>query len=108
MYKSGYTDFSRDNSIATMNLLGTIICSTYYSPPTNVIWKRDGVRVPLDGDRYEMIQTVTDRSSSYYDSVLHIRDAIGLAGNHTYTCSISNYVGSTYKAIPTNMTGNSY
>ena len=54
-----------------------------------------------------MIQTVTDRGSSYYDSVLLIRDAVGHAGNHTYTCNISNYAGSASKDISTNMTGNS-
>ena len=108
MYKSSYTDLSRNNSNATLNLLGTIICSTYNSPPTNVTWKRDGVTVPLDGDRYEMAQTVTNRGSSYYDSVLLVRDAVGLAGNHIYTCNISNYAGSTSKNISTNMTGNSH
>lgn len=107
VYRSRYTDLSRNNNDDTLNLLGTILCSTQYSPPTNVTWKRDGVAVSVDGDRYEMIQTVTNRDYSYYDSVLRIRDAVGLAGNHTYTCSISNYAGSTSKDIPTNMTGKS-
>ena len=108
MYRSGYTDLSRNNSNTTLNLLGTIICSTRYSSPTNVTWERDGVTVPLDGDRYEMMQTVTDRRNSYYDNILLIRDAFGLAGNHTYTCYITNYAGNTSKDIPTNMTGNSH
>ena len=108
VYRSGYTDLSENNSDTTLNLLGTIICSTRYSPPTNVTWERDGVTVSVDGEKYEMIQTVTDRSNSYYDNILLIRDAIGLAGNHTYTCDISNYAGSTSQDISTNMTGSSH
>ena len=97
---------SRKNTNDT--LLGTITCSTRYSPPMHVIWYRDGVRVALDGDRYEMIQSVTDRRSSSYDSVLLIRDAVGHAGNHTYTCWIGNYVGRDAKNTSTTMTGKSH
>ena len=85
--------------------LGNITCRTRNSPPTYVTWERDGVRVPVNGDRYEMIQTVTDRQNSYYDSVLLIRDAVDLAGNHTYTCCVRNYAGSTCKTTSTHMTG---
>ena len=81
------------------------MCRTKYSPPTNVIWRRDGVAIDVDGDRYQMTQTVTDRGNSYYDNVLLIRNAVHLAGTHTYTCFISNSAGSTSTNIQTTMTG---
>lgn len=102
IYDSYYRDLSRDGSSTE---LGSITCRTRYSPPTYVTWERDGVAVPVNGDRYEMTQTVTDRGSSYYDSVLLIRDAVDLAGNHTYTCCIRNYVGNTCKSTSTYMRG---
>ena len=62
----------------------------------------------VDGDKYEMIQTVTDRGSSYYNSTLLIRHAADLAGNHTYTCTITNNAGTTTQSIETTMTGYYY
>ena len=59
----------------------------------------------VDGDLYQMTQTVTHRGNSYYENVLLIRNAVHLAGNHTYTCSISNRAGSTSANIHTTMTG---
>ena len=103
VYSSRYSDLSNTNS----SLLGSLECLTQYSPPTNVIWLRDGVRVHVDGERYEMIQSVIERQSySRYNSTLLIRDAADLAGDHTYTCSITNSVGNTSESINTRLTGN--
>lgn len=102
VYQSYYRDLSRSSGLTEV---GTITCRTQYSPPTNVIWRRDGVRVNVDGDRYKMTQTVTDRGNSRYDNILLIRNAVHLAGSHTYTCFISNSVGSTSNNIRTTMTG---
>ena len=101
MYSSKYTDWSSHNS----SQLGTLECLTRYSPPTTITWLRDGVPVLVDGDKYEMIQTVTNRGNSYYNSTLLIRYAADLAGNHTYTCTITNNAGTTTQSIRTTMTG---
>ena len=72
-----------------------------------MIWLRDGVRVHVDGERYEMIQSGIERQSySRYRNTLLIRDAADLAGDHTYTCSITNNAGSTSESINTRLTGN--
>lgn len=61
--------------------------------------------IDIDNDRYMMTQSVTERYGSYYDNVLQIMDAVSLAGNHRFTCSISNLAGSTSKDIFTTLQG---
>ena len=55
---------------------------------------KDGQSLSIDGSTYQLTQTVTDRASSTYSNVLTVSEAAptGVAG--TYTCSISNDVGS--------------
>ena len=87
------------------SVLGTLECLTQNSPPTTVTWSRDGVAVHVDGVGYEMMQIVTDRQYSRYRNILHIRNAVELVGDHTYTCSVSNAAGSSSQSISTKMTG---
>ena len=102
VYSSRYSDLSNTNS----SLLGSLECLTQYSIPTNVNWLRDGIHVHVDGERYEMIQSVIERwSYSRYRNTLLIRDAAGLAGDHTYTCTITNSAGSTSESINTTLKG---
>ena len=106
VYSSRYSDLSNTYG----NVLGSLECLTQYSPPTNVTWLRDGVRVHLDGERYEMIQSVIERqwyrdTLSEYNNTLLIRDATDLVGVHTYTCTITNSAGSTFQNINTRLTG---
>ena len=101
VYSSKFSDITNVDS----PLLGTIECLTRYSPPSNITWLRDGVPVLVDGDKYEMIQTVTDRDSSYYNNTLLIRHAADLAGNLTYNCTITNPAGTTTQHISTTMKG---
>ena len=61
--------------------------------------------IDIDNDRYVMTQTITDRHSSYYDNILQIMDVISLAGNHLFTCSVSNLAGSTSQDISTTLRG---
>ena len=69
-------------------------------------WLRDGVPVHVDGEGYEMIQSVIERQSySRYRNTLLIRDAADLAGDHIYTCIITNSAGSTSKSINTTLKG---
>lgn len=62
--------------------------------------------VDVDGDRYEMIQIVTNRYSSQYQNILMISDVLGLVGNFTYTCYISNMAGRESRNIHTSVAGN--
>lgn len=103
VYSSFYQDFSSYSY--SSREIGSITCRTRYSPPTIVTWQRDGVTVDVDGDRYQMTQTVTDRRNSYYDNILLVHNAADLVGNHTFTCSISNYAGSTFASTNTTMRG---
>ena len=69
-------------------------------------WLRDGEPVHVDGERYEMIQSVIERQSySRYNNTLLIRDAAGLAGDHIYTCTITNNAGSISQNINTRLEG---
>ena len=92
-----YTDLIN----AYNDTLGMIEFSTRFSPPTSVTWLRDGTPVTVDGYNYEMEHIVTDRlyQNTYYYNVLFIRDAVGLAGYHTYTCTVTNYAGTTSRSI---------
>ena len=62
----------------------------------------------MDGDKYEMIQTVTDRGSSYYNNSLLIRHAADLVGSHIYTCIVANSAGNNTQSISTTLTGERY
>ena len=103
VYSIKYTDWSNNSDF---DVLGTVECLTQYSPPTNITWLRDGVEVKVDGEGYEMMQTVIERRSySRYNNTLIIRNAADLAGDHSYCCSISNLAGSTSECVATYWTG---
>ena len=99
-----YTDMTLRKTDIT--LLGTVVCQTSNSPPTNVTWLRDGIPIHMDGEKYELVQTVTDASNSYYNTTLLIKSAVHLAGKHTYSFSVRNYAGNTSQRISTHMNGN--
>ena len=103
MYSIKSIDWSENSDF---DVLGTVECLTQYSPPTTVTWLRDGVAVEVDGEGYEMIQSVIERQSySRYNNTLIIRNAADLAGDHRYCCSISNSAGSTSDCVATSWTG---
>ena len=102
VYSSSYTDMSNTEG----SVLGTLECLTQNSPPTTMTWLRDGVAVHVDGVGYETVQILTERQSYFrYKNTLFIRNAADLAGNHTYTCSVSNAAGSSSQNIGTTLTG---
>lgn len=103
IYNSYYQDLSTNPASTAV---GIITCQSRYSPPTNITWQRDGVAIDINDDRYVMLQTVTDQYNlTYYDNVLQIMDVVSLAGNHIFTCSISNLAGSTSQDISTMLRG---
>ena len=80
------------NSPETDSLV-TVYCSTSHYPPTSVIWRRNGVKVAIDGFKYEAYQVVTDRQDSDYDNALFIRDIAGITDQPEYTCEVGNTAG---------------
>ena len=55
---------------------------------------RDGDSIELSGATYQLTQTVTDRSLSTYASVLTITQDVSDVVGHTYTCTVTNVLGS--------------
>ena len=72
----------------------TLTCVSTGSPATTVTWEKDGVPLSNDSCIYQLTQTVTDRTTSTYSNVLTVSEATptGVAG--TYTCTVSNQIGS--------------
>ena len=100
---SGYTDLT-SNSQTTA--LAQIECYTLNSPPTTVIWKKDGDVIDVEMDKYTAMQIVIDRRSSHYQNILLIRDVFDIMGNFTFTCEIENNAGSTHHSVNIDMAGN--
>ena len=71
----------------------TLTCVSTGSPATTVSWMKDGLSID-DSTHYTHTQTVTDRASSTYSNVLTVSEGVpgGVAG--TYTCTVSNELGS--------------
>ena len=73
----------------------TLTCESTGSPATTVSWMKDGLLLTTDGSTgYTLTQTVTDRPSSTYSNVLIVSETVtgGVAG--TYTCTVTNDLGS--------------
>ena len=73
----------------------TLTCVSTVSPATNVSLMKDGQPLTTDGSSYyTLTQTVTDRASSTYSNVLTVSEGApgGVAG--TYTCTVTNELGS--------------
>ena len=71
----------------------TLTCVSTGSPATTVSWMKDGLPID-DSTHYTLTQTITDRVSSTYSNVLTVSEGApgGVAG--TYTCTVSNELGS--------------
>lgn len=98
---SGYTDLTRDNSTTAM---AQIECYTTNSPPTHVIWQKNGEIINTDGFMYDEIQIVTDHRNSHYRNVLLVNDLVSVVGDLTFSCNVSNVNGSASLNIPTAIT----
>ena len=74
----------------------TLTCVSTGSPPTRVVWMKDGLNLTTDrsSPHYSLSQTVTDRAASTYSNVLTVRQSApgGVAG--TYTCTVFNELNS--------------
>ena len=72
----------------------TLTCVSTGSPPTVVEWMKNGQPLTINGSLHSLSQTVTDRAASTYDNTLTVSETVpgGMAG--TYTCNVSNILGS--------------
>ena len=87
------------------NTFSTLTCNSINSPPTIVslvsadsviVTLRDGESVTVAGVKYELMQTLTDRKTSAYTSLLSMTTP--LEGNITrYRCMIINTLGNDSK-----------
>ncbi len=74
-----------------------ITCTSYYSPPTQVIWEKDGQEIHFENsEMYYSTQTLVNRTTSSYSNDLTImastQDAVG-----EYSCSVVNSLGRSSK-----------
>ena len=58
-----------------------------------MIWRRNGVRITIDGFKYEAYQEVIDLRGSEYSNSLIIRDIAGITDQPEYTCEVWNTAG---------------
>ena len=80
--------------MALTSASSTLTCTSTGSPATTVIWTRNGQPLVIDGSTYRMVQTVTNRASSTYENVLTINQPLGNIAGETFTCSVTNVLGS--------------
>ena len=85
------------------NKVHTLSCVSYDSPPTEVIWERDGERIYFNdtsSDVYHSNQVLLNRTTSAYNNTLTINATIeDVRGD--YSCTVLNSVGQSDKLIKT-------
>ena len=70
----------------------SLSCETRTAPPTEITWQRNGLNLTVDGSTIQMIQSVTNRPSSYFTSTLYINDdPDSVVGN--YSVIVGNKFG---------------
>ena len=98
-----YTDWTNKTDVRGF---GMISCRSSGFPPTNIVWKKNNIPLSMnDSNKYRTMQIITSRVSSVYTNVLILNDVLSSLGNHTYTCSISNSVGTVSRHIQLSTTG---
>ena len=100
---SGYTDLTMDSNTT---VLAIIQCYTTISPPTSIVWKRNGLALHTNGNKYDTLQIVSDYNRSHYQNMLLVKDVLWILENVTYTCEISNSVGEVSHNITARASGN--
>ena len=100
---SGFTDLTKDNSTS---LMAALVCYTAQTPPTNIVWLRNGEEIDIDGVMYDSEQIVVDRINSHYRNILLVKEVKNIIGNLTFSCNVSNSYGSSSLDISTSLSGN--
>ena len=70
----------------------TLTCTTSGSPPTSVMWTRNGAPVSENGNMYKTTQVLVNRNETIYENLLvmsgSFEDAVG-----EYSCTVENSLG---------------
>ena len=85
------------------NKVHTLSCVSYGSPPTQVIWERDGERIYFNdtsSDIYHPNQVLLNRTTSAYNNTLTINATIEDV-NGNYSCTVLNSVGQSDRLFKT-------
>lgn len=85
--------------------MAEILCHTGNTPPTNIVWMRNGEVLDIDGITYDSLRIVVNRVHSHYMNILVVNEVINIIGSLTFTCNISNQYGSTSFNIVTKLSG---
>ena len=77
----------------------TLTCTSSGGPATNVIWKKDGVVITLNGT-YQQTQIVTNTTTSTYQTVLTINSSVNQSDiEGMYNCTVENIRGGSSKTV---------
>ncbi len=69
-----------------------LTCTSTGSPPTNVVWKKDGSIIAIDGTAFTLTSTVVNRKTSTYKNILTIaKEYVNLLGE--FSCAVHNTIG---------------
>ena len=77
----------------TSNSSFTLTCTSTGSPATIVTWRRNGQLLTIDGNTFEMTQTVTNRTASTYENVLVIDQPRASFAGSIISCTVENSLG---------------
>ena len=77
-------------------------CYTTHSPPTTVVWMRNGDVIDVDDDS---VHIVANHRHSHYRNELLVMNVTSIISDNIFTCTINNSRGSISHDIPTNLTG---
>ena len=72
-----------------------LTCTSTGSPPTTIMWQKDGHNITVDGSKFKLARSIVNRRASIYDNILTIDDEYAnLLG--TFSCRVENEFGSSY------------
>ncbi len=77
-----------------------LTCTSTTSPPTTVVWSKDGRTLTTDEGFYTFSQVLIERRWSTYNNILSMSLAVDpdtVAG--TYTCRVGNIFGYAYSSL---------
>ena len=70
----------------------TLICTSTGGPATNVIWRKDGTALAVDGITYQQTQMVINATTATYQNVLTIAESVSSIYG-VYRCTAGNTRG---------------